>query len=127
MAFKVPEKYRVRNLSMLASSEKDGNNGCFQVPAEGGGRSFTVIASDGMGWEHVSVSISNNRTPRWEEMCFIKDMFWDEEDCVVQYHPPKADYVNNHAFVLHLWRPTGAQMQVPRPPSILVGLKSQNL
>ena len=79
-----------------------------------------VIASDGAGWEHVSVSLKN-RTPNWAEMCFIKDLFWNEEDCVVQFHPPKSEYVDNHPNCLHLWKPIGKQIKTP--PSILVGFK----
>lgn len=109
-----PEQYR----NKLYSLPQDGNNGVFSVPFE----SFTlaVIASDGEGWEHVSASLPG-RTPNWREMCFLKDLFWDEEDCVIQYHPPKSEYVNNHEHTLHLWRPIGTDL--PMPPSILVGIK----
>ncbi len=116
--FKVPEKYRLTDKrSMLRSDESDGNNGFFHVPFE----SFTldVVASDGEGWEHVSVSM-RNRTPNWREMCFIKDLFWDDEDCVIQYHPPKSQYVNQHPYCLHLWRKIGSEFETP--PKILVGL-----
>lgn len=61
----------------------------------------------------------------WEgtsEMCKVKDLFWGEEDCVVQFHPPKSVYVNNHEFVLHLWRKIGSQFETP--PGILVGIKT---
>jgi hypothetical protein len=79
-----------------------------------------------MGWEHVSVSIGMPgkdalRCPTWEEMCYIKSMFWGEEDCVVQYHPAKSEYVNRHHFVLHLWRPTYPSMRLPTPERIMVG------
>ena len=77
-----------------------------------------MIASEEMGWEHVSVSRSD-RSPTWEEMCQVKDLFWDDTDCVIQYHPPKSDYVNNHPYCLHLWRPIG--IELPRPPSFFVG------
>jgi hypothetical protein len=83
-----------------------------------------MIVSDGAGWEHVSVHVEHEkglRTPTWSEMCYIKDKFWDKEDCVVPYHPPESDYINNHPHVLHLWRPT--ELDVPRPPWILVGIK----
>jgi hypothetical protein len=50
----------------------------------------------------------------------IKDIFWDEDDCVIQYHPPKEDYIDNHKFCLHLWRPIG--VEIPRPPKIMVGI-----
>src|SRR5262245_59480517 len=54
------------------------------------------------GWEHVSVS-TQRRTPNWAEMCFVKDMFWEAEETVIQFHPPESKYVNNHPFVLHMW------------------------
>ena len=37
--------------------------------------------------------------PTWEEMCFIKNIFWEEEESAMQLHPPKSDYVNNHPSV----------------------------
>lgn len=71
-----------------------------------------VVFSWGGGWEHVSVSFAN-RTPTWDEMCKIKDMFWNEDECVVQYHPPKSDYVNVHPYCLHLWKPIGKEIITP--------------
>ena len=115
--FHVPERYRYRK-GPFGSDENSGNNGYFVIPFES--FELAVIASDGAGWEHVSVSLSK-RTPNWREMCFIKEMFWDDEDCVVQYHPPRSDYVNNHDNCLHLWRPINGL--IPRPDSILVGFK----
>lgn len=56
-----------------------------------------IIASWGGGWEHVSVSL-NNRCPTWEEMCMVKDIFWGEDECVIQFHPPKS--ANQHPSVL---------------------------
>jgi hypothetical protein len=79
-----------------------------------------VVASDQMGWEHVSVS-RDDRCPTWEEMQIVKDLFWGEDDTVVQYHVPKDDHVNLHSRCLHLWRPVG--VDIPRPPSIMVGFK----
>lgn len=123
MSFHVPNKYRFRKVGHpLHSGDSDGNAGCFIIPF----RSFElrVIASDGKSvkpqWEHVSVSLSK-RCPNWEEMCFIKNLFWDEEDCIIQFHPPKSEYVNNHNFCLHLWRPVGKKIDLP--PSIFVGIK----
>jgi len=52
----------------------------------------------------------------------VKAKFWDEENCVVQYQPPKSEYVNNHPFLLHLWRPNAGQI-ISVPPSFLVGIK----
>lgn len=79
-----------------------------------------VIASWGMGWDHVSVS-HQDRIPTWEEMCWVKGQFFEPDECVMQLHPPEADYVNNHSRCLHLWRPQ--DVEIPRPPSMMVGDK----
>jgi hypothetical protein len=78
------------------------------------------VCRDSMWWEHVSVSLAN-RTPTWEEMCWVKDLFWSDDEVVVQYHPAKRDYVNCHPHCLHLWRPTRHKDKLPLPPPILVG------
>jgi hypothetical protein len=72
------------------------------------------------GWEHVSVS-TEDRCPTWKEMCFVKDLFWDSHECVIQFHPPLKEYVNYHPNCLHLWG--YALSEIPTPPSILVGPK----
>lgn len=117
MSFQVPNQHRIRK-GYLASSEDAGNNGAFHFIDKG--VEFFCIASDGSGWEHVSVSINRKRTPSWEQMCFVKEMFWrDPEDCVIQYHPPMSRYVNNAEFCLHLWRPVDCG-ELPFPPTWMV-------
>src|SRR3954470_90416 len=38
------------------------------------------------GWEHVTVAgIHPDRTPSWDEMGFVKELFWMPEEWVVQY------------------------------------------
>ena len=103
-----PEKY-------AKTIGEDG--GLFIVPFEG--RELQVIASNGGDWEHVSVSLPN-RCPNWREMCLIKNIFWQEEDVVMQLHPAKSEYVNMHPYCLHLWRPL--LEVIPCPPSWMVGL-----
>lgn len=73
---------------------------------------------DGPAWEHVSISLAD-RCPIWKEMVFVKDLFWDESECVLQFHPPKSQYVNCHPYCLHLWKPVG--IEIPTPPSIAIG------
>ena len=73
---------------------------------------LAVIFSDGDGWDHVSVS-RTDRIPIWQEMCWVKDRFFDPEDCVVQFHPPASRYVNTHPFVLHLWKWQGGEFPQP--------------
>lgn len=118
MSFHVPNKFRVRT-GRIGSGDSIGNAGAFEINLEHSQTVF-VIASDAMGWEHVSVS-RKDRCPTWDEMCQIKDLFWDDEDCVVQYHPPRSEYVNMHPHCLHLWRSTDTEITFP--PSIFVGLK----
>lgn len=124
--FHVPEKYRIKYQSSLASDDTYGNNGAFQIDVHKPNRRFLCIASDGEGWEHVSVSVFDGhlatrqkRSPTWDEMCMIKTLFWDEEDCVIEYHPAKSEYVSCHPFCLHLWRPT--DQIIPIPPREFVG------
>ena len=88
------------------------NYGVFQVGQ------LRVIASYEMKWEHVSVSLSN-RCPTWDEMCKIKDLFWGEEETVIQFHPPHSEYVNQHKYCLHLWREIEGVINLP--PTFLVG------
>lgn len=112
------EKYRIRD-GQLASSRFDGNCGAFRIPFHG--VTFGIIASDGLGWDHVSVSLPD-RCPTWDEMCHVKDLFFSPDECAVQYHPPRAVYRNHHQFCLHLWRPQDGSMPLPNP--ILVAPKS---
>ena len=91
------------------------------------GSGLTIMSSgvdDEHGWEHVSVS-RRNKTPTWEEMCFVKNLFWSEDEVVMQIHPAAADYVNHHPYCLHLWRPLQGWAQLP--PSILVGPKPEQV
>jgi hypothetical protein len=90
-----------------------GNNGAFKVPYLGKFY-LGVIASDGKGWDHVSISLPN-RCPTWDEMCFVKDLFFEEDETVVQFHPRKSQYVNSHPFCLHLWKLQGQEYELPMP------------
>lgn len=109
----------------MGSDDSYGFNGAFMFNVPGEARPVCVVASDGFGWKHISVSFGqvSNKTPSWEIMCWIKDLFWDETDCVVQFHPPKSEYVNIHKGCLHLWQCTDGSKQ-PMPPSIMVGPKT---
>lgn len=92
-----------------------------------------VLAHDGVtedvtGWEHVSVSVHVKhrgqwrpieQVPDWPAMCLVKNAFWEPEECVLQFHPPKSQYVDN-APVLHLWRHVTGNPDLP--PMYLVGI-----
>jgi len=115
--FKVPERFRFTQAGHRVSSTAIfGNNGLFILPT-----SLRCIASDGEGWEHVSAS-HVNRCPTWQEMCRVKDLFWGEEDVVMQLHPAKSVWVNQHPYCLHLWRPAEKGVHIPLPPTWMVGV-----
>jgi hypothetical protein len=115
------ERCRIKG-GPLASDSSYGMNGAFTVMTPIGVQ-LNVIASNLGGWEHVSVTHAHHgRTPTWDEMCFCKGLFWDDEETVVQYHPPKSRYINNHPFVLHLFKPEGVDF--PLPPIWMVGVKA---
>jgi hypothetical protein len=78
------------------------------------GATLRIISSIGDGWEHVSVSLEH-RTPTWTEMCFVKDLFWGEEEEVIQFHPARSQYVNHHPYCLHLWKPLNFSIALPPP------------
>jgi hypothetical protein len=102
-----------------ASPPKSGCQGAFKVALP---CMLMIIASDGIddvaeGWEHVSVSTAK-RTPTWQEMQWVKGQFWEDSEIVVQFHPAKSNYINNHPYCLHMWR---HRMLPPlMPPQLLV-------
>jgi len=123
--FKVPEKARV-TIGPFASTSADGNNGLFVFDDFVKYINYTCVASDGKGWEHVSVTLRVGRTfeplkrsPTWDEMVFVKEQFWTKDDAVIQVHPALKDYVNFHLHCLHLWRPMDGNLILP--PKELVG------
>jgi hypothetical protein len=97
MAFKVPERFRVTAGILASQKATHGNNGMFLIPLRDPATQAVLqaraMASDQEGWEHVSVSFQS-KTPSWDVMCTIKDLFWGPTDWVVQYHPPEREYVN---------------------------------
>ena len=117
------ERYRV-------AGEPGDNNGKF-VWTSPKGIQFQAIASNGAGWDHVSLSVffdprtSQGRGPTWEEICWIKDQFWQPEETVIQFHPKKSQYVNFHPYVLHLWKPQLREISLP--PSILVAPRVRSI
>jgi hypothetical protein len=121
------EQFRLTTGAMASPAGADF--GVFMVPR--GKTSLRCVVSSGtteVPWEHVSVcalDYKGSRLPTWDEMCFVKDLFWQPEECVMQLHPRHSEYVNNHAHVLHLWRPTSTA--IPEPPSLTVGIKGVRL
>lgn len=131
----LPEQHRI-NKGRLASTKEDGANGAFMIPNQlRAGAYFLCIVSNGMGWDHVSVTLQQmkkgkqmwplNVTPTWREMCLVKDTFFEPEEPAMQLHPPESMYVNNHPTCLHLWRPQ--EHTIPFPHPLMVGIMGYNL
>lgn len=92
------------------------------------GYGLTVVASPGgdigggriVAWEHVSVHAVINIvgspqsvTPTWDEMDYVKGLFWDASDVVMQLHVNDDRKVDTHKHTLHLWRPTDKEIPLP--------------
>ena len=122
--------WEIRAFKMLG----DSGNGCFVVPfvaephvrvQEATGTAAVVqlncIASNGHGWDHVSVSVED-RCPTWAEMSHVYSLFALPNEAWMQLHVPSRDHVNFHPHCLHLWRPHRRGLQLP--PSYMVGPKA---
>lgn len=96
----------------------DHTCGAFKVPSPIDQQPLRVIASAGLGWDHVSVSRAK-RCPNWPEMDFVRRMFFDDDETVMQLHVPPSENISIHDFCLHLWRPQ--YDEIPRPPAFMVG------
>lgn len=114
------DHFRDTSRQVVAFMGSIGNHetGVFSVPHPATGVTLRVIASVGLGWDHVSVSLPN-RCPNWPEMSFIARLFFREDEAAVQFHVPASDHVNFHPYCLHWWRPLHGAL--PRPAKELVG------
>lgn len=122
-SFQDIEKYRWNDERF--QEQKVGDKcGLWLIPSQYSRFFLSVISDDGIktGWEHVSFKLVRKsrkrlmvveRTPTWSEVCEVKDIFWQEDECVMQIHPPKQFYVNTHPYVLHLWKPL--HENIPQP------------
>lgn len=110
------DQYRVSAevLGLYGYDTADTDGWMWQINA------LRVVASWGGGWDHVSVS-HPTRIPTWEEMAWVKDLFFLPEETAMQLHPPVSEYVNNHSRCLHIWKPQ--QQSIPLPPTWMVGVK----
>ena len=113
------ERGRVVSGGYLASLHGD-DYGFFHLRTNDGAALGVMVSSgdETIRWEHVSVS-TRTRCPTWAEMAWVKSLFWEDEEVVIQYHPSKSQYVNYHPYCLHMYRPL--DLVIPCPPTITVG------
>lgn len=76
-----------------------------------------VIASEGGGWDHVSVSLGD-RCPTWQEMDDVFRLFFRLDETAIQLHVPRSEHINNFDFCLHLWR--NQDTEIAKPPTEFV-------
>jgi len=60
------------------------------------------IEDDGRKWIHLSVA-GPGRVPHWSELVDVKELFLGRDSKAIQVIPPRAEYVNIHPHVLHLF------------------------
>lgn len=117
---KTIEQIRIQPRLSIIREAPDGLTAWAQLKATVKPQQVAIQVSWGGGWDHVSASFKN-RTPSWEEMAEIKDMFFRKNETAVQYHPEEDEYVNNHPHCLHIWKKQGHTHELP--PWWMVGLK----
>lgn len=107
------DEFRKRNAEKRFFGEAGNEyNGVFEIRV--GAKWFYCIATNSNGLDHVSVSpVSGNGTPTWSDMCKIKELFFEDEEEAVQFHPRKSECVNQHPHCLHLWRPNNQELVRP--------------
>lgn len=93
------------------------DEGAFRIPSPVDGQAMAVVASTGLGWDHVSVS-RRNRPPNQTELDYVYRLFFRPGEAAMQLFVPTTEHVNNHPNCLHLWRPQGEG--IPKPPRIFV-------
>lgn len=103
-------------------------SGAFRIPM--GNRFACVIADDGVtndgpgsptGWEHCSVhmqTVHGEIAPSWNEMSRVRDLFWGEDEVIMQLHVAGVNHIDINKHVLHLWKPLN--QTIPLPPKELV-------
>jgi hypothetical protein len=108
---------RERSMRLIGIEEVGASDhGIFNVRVRGGDI-VTCLATTGLGWDHVSVSLPR-RTPTWHEMDAVKRIFFAPDEVVMQIHPAESDHINMHPHCLHLWRPSNDI--IPLPPKGMV-------
>jgi len=77
-------------------------------------------AEPGLRFDHVSVSLSH-RCPTWDEMDYVRKLFFKPEEICFQLHMPPAENISLHPYCLHIWRAIDAALPLPDP--YLVGFQ----
>jgi hypothetical protein len=102
-------KFRV-HLPGYVREREDSIQGAFLIPYMD--YELKVISGCGDSWDHVSISLKH-RSPYWDEMDWIRKLFFKSSETVLQIHPPVDMHINYHPYVLHLWRAWHVEYKLP--------------
>jgi hypothetical protein len=118
-------KYRDSAADLLYETKpgEEGLGGAFLVPHKR--LWFRVIASSGYDqkekewrFDHISISLKN-RCPTWDEMEYMKNLFFEPWEVCYQLHVTNENHINVHPYCLHIWR--HCDIEVPLPPKEMIG------
>jgi len=109
---------RSRQIIEHYGSAGDETCGVFDLPSTIDGANLRIIASNGGGWDHVSVS-RTNRCPNWLEMEQVKRLFFNPDEVAMQLHVAESEHLSVHPYCLHIWRPNEGAA-IPLPPAMMV-------
>jgi len=62
----------------------------------------------------------SDELPSWYEMVLVKNLFWGEDETVIQFIPKKTEH-RSIGEVLHMWKKVGVEHELP--PGFLVAPK----
>ncbi len=109
---KTIEQLRIQPRLCIIDEGPDGGAAWAELASTIKPAQAAIIFSWGGGWDHVSVSFKN-RTPTWDEMVEVKNMFFRKDETVIQFHPKEEERINLHPHCLHLWKKQGWEAELP--------------
>jgi len=56
-------------------------------------------------------------------MEFVRELFWQDNEVVMQLSVARSEHLSFHNFCLHMWKPLG--QKIPLPPSLAVAPKTR--
>ena len=115
-------RLKTDRIVQLFGSVGDDTAGAFEARSPRSGEKLFIVASTGEGWDHVSVSCQK-RCPTWEEMSYVKRLFFLPGEVAYQLHVGEADHINFHENCLHLWRCLDAEVPLP-PPGLIAPIRN---
>jgi hypothetical protein len=102
------QEMRPRTLQANVRLDSEYANGAWYTVRLDNVRLRAILATesvDGQLWAHLSVSAQvPARIPTWGELRWHKEYFLGDRKAI-QVLPPRAEFVNHHPHVLHLFVP----------------------